>query len=286
MNNRFLNLRGLNVKYHRASSLSLSVSLKPLLGFLSVLALFAAALTLMALHNGGNNTAERLRLALSDTMAPVLAAIAKPSAAIDNSVAWFSEVTQIYSENKRLKEQNAALMQWQTVAEHLQTENESLKNLLDIRKESPASFTAARVISIPDYSFSHSFMINAGADQNIQKHQAVMSAEGIIGRILDVAETSSHVLLLTDMNARIPVIASRTGERAILAGNNSTTPELMYVSSNTHFKVGDRLMTSTDGGVMPAGLPVGEITSKEGKLFKVRLFAEPNYTDFIKVVSR
>lgn len=286
MNHRFLNLRGLNVKYHRASSLSLSVSLKPLLGFLSVLAFFATALSLMSLHQGGNNTAERLRLALSDTMAPVLNAIAKPSAAIDNSIAWFSEVTHVYSENKRLKEENAALMQWQTVAEHLQTENASLKSLLDIRKESPASFTAARVISVPDYSFSHSFMINVGATQNIQKHQAVMSAEGMIGRILDVAEGSSHVLLLTDINARIPVIASRTGEKAILAGNNSTIPELMYVSNNTHLKVGDRLMTASDGGVVPAGLPVGEIISKEGRQYKVRLFAEPAYTDFIKVVAR
>ncbi|MFO1241591.1 MAG: rod shape-determining protein MreC [Rickettsiales bacterium] len=286
MKTRIPNLRGLNVKYHRASSLSLSVSLKPLLSFLSVCAFFVAALILMSMHQGGNGTAERLRLAISDTMAPVLSAIAKPSAAIDSSIAWVKNIGTVYSENKRLKAENAQLMQWQTVAEHLQTENIELKNLLDIRKESPASFVAARVISVPDYSFSHTFMINAGLDQNILEHQAVMSAEGMIGRILDVAQTSSHVLLLTDLNARIPVIASRTGEKAILAGNNSETPELLYVSAGTRFKVGDRLMTASDGGVVPAGLPVGEIISKDKDGFKVRLFAEPTQTDFIKVVAR
>lgn len=286
MKNRIAQLRSLNVKYQRASSLSLSVSLKPLIGFVSVCALFLAAILLMMLNHGGNDTANRLRMALSDTLAPVVQVISSPSMALDRSLAWLHDMTGMMEENKRLKAENATLLQWQSVAEHLQTENAELKTLLDIRKESPASFITSRVISVPDYSFSHTFLINSGTVQGVQKHQAVMASEGMIGRVLDSAAESAHVLLLTDINARIPVIASRNGEKAILAGNNTENPELIFTAANAKFKIGDRLMSASDGSVVPAGLPVGEILSHENGRYKVRLFAKPTQTDFVKVVVR
>src|SRR5690606_36455106 len=85
----------------------------------------------------------------------------------------------------------------------------------------------------------------------------VMSEEGLVGRVIGVTNGASRILLLTDTASRTPVMIDRTNARAILTGDGSGHPQLAYMRGRDPVKVGDRVLTSGDGGLFPRGLPVG-----------------------------
>jgi rod shape-determining protein MreC len=102
-------------------------------------------------------------------------------------------------------------------------------------------------------------LLNTGRRHSVRPDQPVVSAGGLIGRIAEVGERSARVLLLTDINSRIPVLVEQTGERAILAGGNTPRPNLLYLSANSPVSQGDRIVTSGHGGMFPPGLAVGVV---------------------------
>src|SRR5207244_4520586 len=95
---------------------------------------------------------------------------------------------------------------------------------------------------------------------------------------------SARVLLLNDINSRVPVIAERTGEKSILIGNNSDMPTLSYLTADSKIKTGDRVITSGDGGVFPEGIPVGVVTSAHGG-FKVQPYVDATQISYISVID-
>ena len=89
--------------------------------------------------------------------------------------------------------------------------------------------------------------------------QAVVTGEGLAGRVAEVGDNSARVLFVTDVNSRLPVQVERTRERAILAGDNSALMRLTLAQSVAGVQRGDRIVTSGDGGSFPVGIPVGEV---------------------------
>ena len=113
---------------------------------------------------------------------------------------------------------------------------------------------------------------------------AVMTPPGMIGRVIAVGHRSSRILLLTDLNSKIPVIVERSGDQALLAGDNSAEPKLEFLPLNPRFQVGDRVITSGRGGVLPAGLMIGEISRIEGTRVAVRPAVDWQAIDFVAVL--
>ena len=109
-------------------------------------------------------------------------------------------------------------------------------------------------------TFVRSLLVLAGKSDGVIKGQAAVTGQGLVGRVTAVGERASRVLLVTDINSRIPVRVDRTRERAVLAGNNSSSPSLIYLPPETGVQVGDRIVTSGHGGVFPKGIPVGIVT--------------------------
>ena len=91
--------------------------------------------------------------------------------------------------------------------------------------------------------------------------QAVVTGEGLAGRIAEVGDNSARVLFVTDVNSRLPVLIERTRERAILAGDNSALLRLTLLQSVQGVQRGDRIVTSGHGGSFPVGIPVGEVVA-------------------------
>lgn len=238
-----------------------AVSLRAVVQRFSLGLLVLAAVGAMLIGKADTIVVERVRAAVADLVTPVLDAVAKPVAAVNDFVAQLEDVANLRAENARLREENARLLAWQSVARRLDAENAELRGLANFQEGPPARFITARVVGDSGSAFMRSMLLNVGRSAGVAPGQAVITAEGMIGRITDAGEHSARVLLVTDINFRLPVMIERTRERAILAGDNSNGMKLNFMQGG--IQPGDRIITSGHGGSFPVGLPVAVVTVGE-----------------------
>jgi len=225
----------------------------------AVLVLLAA--TLMILHRADTLPVERLRVALMDVATPVLIVVSAPLSAFVNSMDGVSTLSGLKAENIQLREENAKLQQWYESALRLQAENQSFRELLNVKSDPALNFVTARVVSDAGGSFVKSVLLPVGILDGVRKGNAAMSGRGLVGRVTEAGERSSRVLLITDLNSRIPVIIQNTRTKAILAGKNQELLRLERLPPDSGMTIGTRVVTSGDGGHLPADLPIGTIVS-------------------------
>lgn len=218
-------------------------------------------LTLMLFHKMDVLPVERMRTAVTDTMAPLLSSVARPFTAAADSFTAMTDLRELRAENMRLKEENAKLQTWYESALRMQAENQAFRELLNVRADPELTFVTARVISDPGGAFMKSLLLPVGRKDNVASGNAVMSGHGLIGRVVEAGRQSARVLLVTDLNSRIPVIIQNTRTRAILAGKNGELLRLERLPPDSGLSVGQRIVTSGDGGQLPADVPVGTIVS-------------------------
>ena len=228
---------------------------------------------------------ERARTGVADALAPVLNAIARPLATVAAGVRRIEDHFGVYGENERLREENARLLQWQEVARRLETENAGLRALLNFNPEGVHGFLTGRVIANSGGAFLRNVLVDVGAHDGVERGQAAITGEGIVGRVTEVGERASRVLLVTDLNSRIPVVLDLSRERAVLAGDNTNRPRLLYLPPKSAVKVGDRVVTSGSGGIFPPGLPVGVVASVEGGVVRVEPYAGLSRLEYLRIVD-
>jgi rod shape-determining protein MreC len=228
---------------------------------------------------------DRLRTSVGDVAAPVLDALARPVNALGNVVDHAEMVVTTYQENLRLEAENERLLQWQQTALSLAADNQQLRGLLKAVPENALSYVTARVIANSGGAFVRTILINAGSADRVARGQAVMTGEGLIGRLTEVGERASRVLLITDLNSRVPVTIGNSHAAAVLAGDNSERPRLLYLPSADGVKVGDRVVTSGEGGVFPPGLPVGVVSVVDGVGPRVEPFVELSQLGYVLVAD-
>ena len=149
--------------------------------------------------------------------------------------------------------------------------------------EADVTSVAARIIADATGPFVHTVLINAGRAQGITKGQAVVDERGLLGRVIGSGNRSARVLLLTDLNSRVPVMIEGANLKAILAGDNSGRPTLDYLPPGTRITAGARVLTTPDGGVFPPGVAIGTI-SAGSQVPRVDLFTVEGRADFVRVL--
>lgn len=226
------------------------------------------------------------RIATADAASPALAMIGTPFRMVGDTFGEITGLTQIRAENARLKAENDQLKEWYQTAMLLRAENQSLKDLLNVLPEPDQSYITTHVIGDSGSSFVRTLLIEAGTADGIQEGQAVMGGQGMIGRIIEVGDRASRILLLTDINSHVPVVIEGANQRAILAGNNDLAPSLTHLPQDTMISKGLRIVTSGTGGQFPAGLPIGEISSIRNGNIEVRLFTDAESAGYVQVVEK
>jgi rod shape-determining protein MreC len=199
---------------------------------------------------------------------------------IDGVGTFFS----VYEENQRLRDENAKLRLAQSEVGELQRKVERYEQLLKVPTEAPVSGVAGRVIADMSGPFLRTILVNAGSDQGVLKGQAVVDDRGLLGRIVGTGRKSSRVLLLSDLNSRIPVIVEGANLKAILAGDNSDRPTLEYLPPGSRLVAGARVLTTADGGALPPGIVVGVVV-KGQTAPRVELFTSERRADFVRVLQ-
>jgi rod shape-determining protein MreC len=249
------------------------------------LGLVGAAFALMLLGKADVLLVERMRAHVTDAVAPILDFASRPIASAKEMINEVRAMTALKSENERLLQERARLLQWQAVARKLEAENKALKSLLNFKSSAATNFLTARVIADAGGAFAHSIVLNIGKRDGVKNGQAVITGDGLVGRVAVVGNRSTRVLLITDLNSRIPVLVESTRTRAILAGNNADQPKLIHLPPNARVPQGDRIVTSGHAGVFPPGIPIGVVASVGDKGIAVQPFAERNSLEYIRVIN-
>jgi rod shape-determining protein MreC len=247
--------------------------------------LVLAALGLMLLSKADAVLMERVRAQVADAFTPILDAASRPMATVLNFVDEIHALAAVREANEKLLIENTRLLQWQAVARKLEAENASLRGLLKFSPEPSAKFITARVIGDAERVFVKSLLLNTGSIEGVRKGQAVISGDGLVGRVVDVGARSSRVLLLQDINSRIPVVVASTRARAILAGKNRQPPHLLRLPAGTVITPGDLVTTSGHGGAFPPGLSVGRVISVGKAGVIVQPYVKFDHLEYVRVVD-
>jgi rod shape-determining protein MreC len=228
---------------------------------------------------------ESLKNSVMDAAAPALDMLSRPSALVDTAVGRARDFLTVYQENARLAEENERLLGWQQAALKLASENAQLRDLLRVAPEPATSYVTARVIANSGGAYTRSVIVNAGRENGVVRGAAAVTGEGLVGRVSEVGSRAARILLITDLNSRVPVIVEGSRQRAVLAGDNSEHPSLRYLEAGAAIRIGDRIVTSGQGGVFPPGLPVGVVAVFDGELARVELFVELSRVDYLRLVD-
>jgi len=268
-----------------SSVLRLAVPIKVLIQRFAFLFLILAAFGLMLLSKAETSAIEKVSNIVVDIFAPLMDGLSQPAAAISDAVQAVRQLANIHAENDRLRRENARLLAWQETSRRLMAQNQALMSLLDFKPDPKAKYIAARVIGDSGGAFVRSMLINAGSRDGVAKGQAAMTGHGLAGRVIAVGLRSARILLITDINSRVPVIVQSSRDRAILAGDNSRLPRLSFLPSNASVNSGDIIVTSGHGGIFPAGLPVGRISRSDDGVVRVNPFVQFEKLEFVRIID-
>lgn len=185
----------------------------------------------------------------------------------------------------RLSTENATLKRELQTLRPLSHENEALKKVLHIPAAEALTYRAVRVLASPYDGLHRFFLIDVDSQESLVKDQAVVVEEGIVGRLEKVGKYTARVLLLTDVNSRIPVMTTLSDQKAILAGDGTFLPTLIYINDVRKIQPGEKVVTSGLGGFFPPGYPVGIVESTENGHIKVRPYAALHSMEWVQILK-
>ncbi|MHC0053672.1 rod shape-determining protein MreC [Actibacterium sp. D379-3] len=227
---------------------------------------------------------ERFRAALVDRVVPSFDWALLPVTKAAGMVEGFQSYTRIYEQNQELRRELRQMKAWKEAALQLEQENAKLLDLNKVRLDPQLTYITGLVLADSGSPFRQSVLLNVGARDGIVDGWATTDGLGLVGRISGVGRSSARVILLTDSNSRIPVTIQPSGQHAILAGDNSAAPPIEFLENPEAVRPGDRVVSSGDGGVFPAGLLVGQVALGADRRLRVRLAADYERLEFLRVL--
>ncbi len=226
----------------------------------------------------------RISIFLTDLSSPVIATISKQTQIIGDSFIFLKNTASLRKENRSLYEENLKLKKFEIISRIYESENLILNNQLNLIPSKIPNFKTVRAISAPGNVFSHSMLLNAGHVDGIEKGNAVLFNGIFIGQILKVGKKSSRVLLISDVNSKIPIVVSNNRIPAILTGENLVLPSLQFLPNNVEIENGSIVQTSGHGGLLPPGLPIGFTVNSPTEKIYVRPAIDLNLINYVQVL--
>ena len=263
----------------------LAAPAKVLLQRFAFLFLILAAFGIMLLSKAETIVVEKVSTVVVDVFAPIMDVLSRPAAAANDAVKTVRGLADLRDENIRLARENERLLVWQEAARRLASQNQALQSLLDFKPSPNSQSIATRVIADSGGAFVRSIVVNAGDRDGVRKGQAAVSGAGLAGRVTTAGYRSARILLITDINSRVPVLIESSRDRAILSGDNSGMPRLTFLPANASIKAGDRVITSGHGGVFPPGLQIGQVVPSGDGVMRVKPNVSFDQLEFVRLVD-
>lgn len=258
--------------------------LKVLLRRVFIFILFLAAFLFILLSRVDSLIVDTANKVVMNVTGPVMQVVELPSRFIHRIYTYFYDIGHIYADNRALRFENKQMLMLQNKVRTLEVENQLLERLLNYVPPEGATFMSAKIIAESGDSFTHTLLVYIG-DEAVQKGQIVLGDESVIGRIDKVSGHYAKVILVTDINSKIPVVVERTRVRGILSGNNTAMPQLLFTRSTSDIQEGDVIVTSGVGGMFPSGLPIGFVSSITNGEINVETMADISRVEYVRIVD-
>lgn len=254
-------------------------------GRISLVFMISLAAALLLLGRAETYVFDRARQIVTDLAAPLLEVASRPVAAARRLIERTDEYAYVFDENERLRAENARLIAWKDAALKLESKIARFQALLNVQVDPGIEYVSGRVVSDNGGPFVETVIVNVGRKVGARSGQAVIDTDGLIGRIVATGEDASRVILLSDLNSRVPVVIEPAHYKAVLAGDNTDWPKLEYLAVSSSVSPGDRVVTSGDGGLIPPGIPVGLVIKTSDGNLRVELFADRDRLDYVRVLK-
>ncbi len=210
--------------------------------------------------------ASKPALALMQLMRPFQAFEAGLSSELSGFAHAYFDLVGARRENIELRKQLAALATERTRMTELEVENRRLSDFLELREALDTKAIAANVIGNDATGLSRTLIIGEGSRDGLRRDMAVISTDGVVGKLILVAPDAARVLLIDDHNSALDAIDQRSRARGIVAGIIDDGMTMKYVDRSEDLREGDEIITSGMDGIFPRGLLVGRVkrVSQEG----------------------
>ncbi len=223
-----------------------------------------------------------LKLGINEVVFRTSFIVSLPEKYISYSFRAIEKHIKFYENYNSTKEQLEKLKSKKYNVEFLEGENKRLKKVLeDISYSSNAKI--AKVLVDHQSPFLRSIIINKGSKDEIKKGMAVLHGYYLIGKVVEVNYITSRVLLLSDLNSKIPIVIEPSSVHSILSGNGKKSGIIQYTKNNIPLKNGSVLYTSGTGSLFKPGIPIGKINNIED-ISNVDFFVDLAQLRFVRIL--
>ena len=227
---------------------------------------------------------ERFRAQVADRVVPSLDWAMKPVTGTINLIRDFQSYQRLADQNRELRSELRQMQAWKEAALQLEQENARLLDLDNVRLDPRLTYITGVVMADSGSPFRQSVLLNVGARDGIVDGWAAMDGIGLVGRISGVGQDTARVILLTDASSAIPATIQPSGQTALVTGDNTAAPLIAFIENDDFVRPGDRVVSSGDGGVFPAGLLIGQVAADPGGRLRVRLAADFERLEFLRIL--
>ncbi len=275
----------LNFNYNNVSNYSLQHHFGQLFKKIELVFFVVLSIVFLITSKVSKDFSSSVSFAFVNVSLPIVKTAAFPFNTAINLLINFEELIDARKENEALKAENAKLRALEIKALNFNNENQELKNLLKFVIPRSTNYTVAKISGRSHGLFNQNLFLNAGLNKKVKEGGIVTGAVGMIGRVVEVSDDKSRLMLVTDPNSRVPVIASRSRARGVLIGMNNNLMEILYLSKNHQIRVGDMIFTSGDGDTMPAGILIGVVRKVDKSYVGVEMIEDINNADIVTVMN-
>ena len=250
----------------------------------SLLALIIASLLLLSLESINSKTLNFVRSAIKDVIYRTSFIASIPGNTISPMYTTIQSHFKIYEQYELIKLELQQLKNQQNQIAYLKTENDKLKKVIDDTDIYNHESIISKVLVDKESPFLKSVILNKGFKSGLKKGMPVLKGPYFVGRITEVNYLSSRVLLISDLNSKIPVLIEPMGYQAIMSGTGNDLALLDFLPKNHQLEVGNLVFTSGTGGIFFPGIPIGRIELIEEK-FHVEFFSDLSQLYLINVIT-
>jgi rod shape-determining protein MreC len=230
-----------------------------LLAILPWFTFLAALFYIFSLNFKPVDQMDYLQRGIVEFVAPVAKSFQVSVRAVKNVYEEYVALRKTHEENAQLREQITRLHTQLTEYHEAFLENQRLRRLLDFKTTIKAEAIPAQVVVHDPTGWFQTLIVDKGAQDGVRADMPVVNDEGVVGRIMDVSDRYSRVVLITDPANAIDGMIERNRMRGILSGKDAITCYLKYIRGNFDVQMGDLIITSGRDGIFPKGLRLGRV---------------------------
>ena len=249
----------------------------------SLLALIIASIILLSLEAINSKSLNFVRSAIKDVIYRTSFIASVPGNSIVPVFTKIQNYFEVHEQYEIVKSKLQLLENQQNQINYLKIENDKLKKVIDDTDIYNYKSTTSKVLVDKESPFLKSVILNKGFRSGLKKGMPVLKGPYFIGRITEVNYLSSRVLLINDLNSKIPVLIEPKGYQAIMSGTGGELAQLDFLPKNHQLEVGNIVYTSGTGGIFFSGIPIGRVELVDEK-FHVKFFSDLSQLYLINVI--